>query len=112
MSCGWTYICKDEFHNGETFEADDELNHGEEALLDLLEAFELGKLPSKAQIEIGKKGEWLEIDVQLWYKSWPWRFLVEHPLCEIQVVSEYGDTAVRDDDGNIRKYRKDGTELK
>lgn len=87
MSTYWSLECAS---HDPKIGADGSLNHGNVALLELVEAFKEKRIPTERFV-----GESIEVDVQIWYTSWPWDFLLHHKDCEVKVVSEYGDICWR-----------------
>lgn len=87
MSTYWSLECAS---HDPKIGADGSLNHGNIALLELVEAFKEKRVPTERSI-----GDFIEVDVQIWCESWPWIFLMQHKNCEIKVVSEYGDICWR-----------------
>lgn len=83
MSTYWFYQCHSHIP---VIESDEGINHGEEALFRLLEAWKNGELPKETDL-----GQSVEISVTVWDKTDPFRFLLRHPECDIRIVSEYGD---------------------
>lgn len=84
MSTYWHLECVEELWG-----YDASINHGEKELLDLLELFRSGKIPTTET--------WphpaIELRVELWGNDAHWDFLLEHnkPECDVRVVSEYRD---------------------
>ena len=83
MSTNWSYQCHT--HTPPIW-SDDSINHGETELLQLLELWHAGKLPTNPY-----PADMVEVSVTISDRAWPWYFLRGHPHCDVRIVSEYGD---------------------